>query len=351
MNKQRLIFSAVFSLILSVTSAFAEVTEQLPMSAQGAVPGEKQVFPSGRSIGVTLSTNGAMIVSVAEMESKNGLTAAPARDAGLKSGDMITSFNGTAISGVDDLNLAISRSGGKSSPITVKRDGKTIETLVIPQLSAADGKFRIGIWVKDAASGIGTVTFYDPENQSFAALGHGICISDTENVLPADEGSILGATIVSVKRGERGSPGELKGVFSEDKTILGKIKKNSVCGIFGTAEKNVFESENPICIAAKSEVHTGSAYILANVEGGAVEKFDIEIQRLMPQSAPSPKGMVIKITDRRLIEKTGGIVQGMSGCPIIQDNKLAGAVTHVFINDPTRGYGIFAEWLIDGAAK
>lgn len=307
---------------------------------------EQKAVPVGKSIGITLSIDGVLVVNTAEIETKNGKMLSPALNAGIKSGDLIKKYNGACVSNVEDLFDEIKKAEGKEAPVTLSRNGKIIETLVEPQLSKGDGEYRIGVWVKDAASGIGTMTFYIPESKTFGALGHGICDVETGKTLEIDSGDVLGSTVVCVNKGERGVPGELKGVFTEGEKHLGEIEKNTGCGVFGTLEEGSFATENAISLAPKSEVHTGKAHILANVEGSKVESFEIEIQRVMPQGYPSPKGMVIKITDNKLLEKTGGIVQGMSGCPIIQDNKLIGAVTHVFVNDPTRGYGIFIENMI-----
>jgi stage IV sporulation protein B len=223
--------------------------------------------------------------------------------------------------------------------------------LVTPKVSQSDGSFKIGAWVKDAASGIGTLTFYDPDSKSFAALGHGICDTETGELLTIGNGQILASSIVSIDKGEKGIPGELNGIFKDDSPILGEIKSNNNCGIFGTSESDLLSTANRIPVAARDEVKPGSAYILANIEGNKIEKFNIEIIRIMPKAISSQKGMIIRITDEKLISKTGGIVQGMSGSPILQNGRIVGAVTHVFVNDPTRGYGIFIENMLAEAEK
>ncbi len=319
------LFSCIFSIIFSFSSVSAE----------------KLLVPSGKSIGVILSTNGVMVVNVCEIETQNSGNVSPAKEAGIKSGDFIRSVDGCNISNVSELNEKISASKGEPVPITVMRKGKTVQTLISPQLAKSDGEWRIGAWVKDAASGIGTMTYFDPSDSSFAALGHGICDAETGEVIDVDGGNILNSTIVSVNKGEKGVPGELKGVFSENKNVIGEIEKNNQSGIYGKTTE--IQQGDAISVAEKSEVQEGKAQILANVEGNIVEEFDIEIVRLMPLSMATQKGIVLKVTDEKLIEKTGGIVQGMSGSPIIQNGKLVGAVTHVFVNDPTRGYGIFIE--------
>lgn len=309
----------------------------------------KQVIPGGTGLGVILKTNGVLVVSTAEIDSENG-SFSPAHDAGIRAGDMITAFGGTKISKVDELKCAVSSHADRHSAVTVNRDGKELKLSISPILSSNDNNYKIGAWVKDAASGIGTLTFYNPENGTFAALGHGICTNDREQVLDIDGGCILASTIVSVQKGKKGTAGELKGVFAEDSAILGSIEKNTPCGIFGKTDTALAHG-NSFEIAEKHEIHTGGAQILATVDGSNPKSYEIEIKRVMPQSDNSSKGMILQVTDKELIEKTGGIVRGMSGSPIIQDGKLIGAVTHVFLNDPTRGYGIFIENMLTEAEK
>ena len=323
------LLSCIFSIIISFSSVSAE----------------KLLIPSGKSIGVILSTNGVMVVNVCEIETEDGKSVSPAKQSGIKPGDFIQEIDGSKISDVSELNEKISESGGKTVPVTVVRNGKTVQVQISPQISKHDGELRIGVWVKDAASGIGTMTYYDPEDESFAALGHGICDSETGNVINIDGGNILSSTIVSVDKGEKGAPGELKGVFSENKNVIGEINYNRQSGIYG--KTTLVPQRDAVSVAEKHEVKEGKAKILANVEGNIVDEFDIEIIKVMPLSMATQKGIVIKVTDERLLEKTGGIVQGMSGSPILQNGKLVGAVTHVFVNDPTRGYGIFIEKMLN----
>ena len=349
--EKRLFFPLIFSLILSVAILSAE-TEYNLFKLSDAVPvssstEQTMVIPGGKSIGVTLSTDGVMVVGLSELSSTDGHQASPAKDAGIKAGDIIKFFNNESVSNVAELSNAIHKSEGASSSITLSRDNKTVKTTISPKISSDDGQFKIGAWVKDAASGIGTITFYNPETKFFAALGHGICDADSGNILDLSDGKILSSTIVSVDKGEKGSPGELNGVFSENSQFLGQINKNHSGGICGTVADDFLLAHQPVCIAKKEEIKTGTAYILANVEGNLIEKFDIEIVRIISTNDSSSKNMIIKITDNKLIEKTGGIVQGMSGSPIIQNGRIVGAVTHVFINDPTKGYGIFIENMLE----
>ncbi len=344
--KKSLLFSVIFSLIFCVSgSNYADNT--VIASITVANTQEPTLIVGGKCIGVTLSTNGVLVTDISDVTGEKGKHLSPAKDAGLKPGDLIQSFNEQKTFTVTELNTAIRASHGKSSTIKFLRDGYEHQSLITPQLSQTDQNFKIGAWVKDAASGIGTVTYYNPKTNEFAALGHGICDSDTGEILEICEGNIFSSTIVSVNKGEKGVPGELNGVFEEDSPIWGEITKNSISGIFGKSEKCFLTTENILPIASKKEVSTGKAKIISNIEGQKTEEFDIEIQRIMPSKISVQKGLVIKITDNRLLDKTGGIVRGMSGSPIIQNGKIVGAVTHVFVNDPTRGYGIFIEDMLN----
>ena len=318
-----------------------------PVSAQNT----KAVIPGGNCIGVSLCSDGALVVSTADVTSVDDSFSSPAADAGIKPGDLIQEFNSEKINGVEDLEMAIQNAKGKSSTVKIKRNSKELDILIKPKVSGKDNTFRIGAWVKDAASGIGTMTFFDPETKTFAALGHGICDPETGNILSIVSGDILDATIVSVDKGEKGIPGELNGIFTDSKSSIGKITHNSELGIFGQLENSFKTDTSPLPIAKRDEIKTGPAYIRANTEGSKVEQFSIEITKILPKSISSQKNMIIKITDEKLLNKTGGIVQGMSGSPIIQNGKLIGAITHVFINDPTRGYGIFIENMLAEAEK
>ncbi len=358
MNSRKLLrLSFIFSLIISLSANGIEFMPQksqpssLLTAASATTTQEKLVVPGGKSIGVILSTDGVMVVNVAEVENVDGNLISPAKDAEIKAGDLIKAFNGEETSNVSELCTAVNNSNGKPCAISIIRDENALELLISPELEKGTNTFKIGAWVKDAVSGIGTITYYDPTNNTFAALGHGICDPQTNSLVSIDEGSILSSTIVSLQKGEKGAPGELKGVFSEDQKILGTITQNNMCGIFGKSKSELSFNNPAIPIAKKEMVHKGKAHILTNIEGNIIEQFDVEITRVMPQKNPSSKSLVLKITDDRLIEKTGGIIQGMSGSPIIQNGKLVGAVTHVFVNDPTRGYGIFIENMLAEAEK
>lgn len=352
--RRKLIFPLIFSLIFSVTashgignSSYGGKFDAIPVISSGM--SNTMVIPGGKSIGVTLSADGVMIINLAPIICNDGHEKSPAKDAGLKTGDIIKTFDGKEICDVSDLSQAILSSKGQRSSITVNRNNKTIKSMISPMPSKEDGVLKIGAWVKDAASGIGTLTFYNPETRFFAALGHGITDTESGNILAIDSGDILNSTIVSVDKSEKGAPGELKGVFSENDTSVGYITANTEQGICGIVSENFSIEHEAVPLAAKQDITVGNAYILANIQGDKIEKFDIEISRILPEHDTSSKNMIIKITDKGLLEKTGGIVQGMSGSPILQNGKLVGAVTHVFVNDPTRGYGIFIENMLSEA--
>ncbi len=350
-QKKFFVLSAVFWLIFTFSGSGLCTGNTAQAFSQDNKINQKQLIPGGSCIGVTLATDGVLVVDISDINTSDTFLPSPAKKAGIKPGDLIQSFNGTKIETVDDLENAISASNGTDSKITLNRDGNSREILIKPICTATENEFKIGAWVKDAASGIGTLTFYDPQTSAFGALGHGICDPDTNEIMKIQNGNILAASIVSVDKGEKGVPGELNGIFKENDTILGEINKNNECGIFGTSKKDVCKNSTAVPIALRSEVSVGPAQILTCVHGETVEAFAIEISKIMPKSSAVQKGMIIKITDEKLLSKTGGIVRGMSGSPIIQNGRIVGAVTHVFVNDPTRGYGIFIENMLAEAEK
>lgn len=306
-----------------------------------------ELIPCGNSIGVRINIDGVMVVGISDFRDKDSKKIRPAQAAGLKPGDIIREVNGEKVSKISGLSKAVENSNGQPVEMLIERNDEKMQVTVTPVWSQDDNTYKIGAWVRDGTSGIGTITFINPKNNTFGALGHGITDVDTGEIIPAGSGDLLLADIVGIKKGERGSPGELKGVFSGSKRI-GSIRANSETGVYGTVETSDFNNQ-PIPIALRSQIRPGKAYILSNIESDKVERYDIEIQKVIKNSIGN-KSMVIKITDPKLLEKTGGIVQGMSGSPIIQDGRLVGAVTHVFINDPTRGYGTFIELML-GSTK
>ncbi|TYQ15791.1 UNVERIFIED_CONTAM: stage IV sporulation protein B [Acetivibrio alkalicellulosi] len=308
----------------------------------------REVVACGNTIGVKIKAEGVLVIALSDFESNDGKKVLPARDAGIRSGDVIVEINKTPVDGIHDLISYLENSKGEKINIKYKRDSNYHNTKIIPIMSGDSGKYQLGMWLRDSTAGIGTLTFYDPKSGGFGALGHGITDIDTGILMPLEKGEIIESSILAVKKGVQGDPGELKGILIEDRDSLGIINSNCDQGIYGTLNENAHSnfSNKLYPIALKNQVKVGSALIMSNIDGKSVEKYDIEIQKISTRNINGSKGMIIKVTDERLLDATGGIVQGMSGSPIVQDGKLVGAVTHVLVNDPTKGYGIFIEWMI-----
>lgn len=300
-----------------------------------------KVVPCGTPFGVKLLTDGVMVIDVKDVFCENG-SRSPAREAGLKIGDVITSVDGNKVSSNNELRELVSTGEGKLLRLKYKRNFEEHETKLKPAYSIKDDKWIAGLLVRDSSAGIGTITFCT-ENGIFGGLGHPICDVDTGNVLPLGCGEIVSAYINDVKHGNSGVPGELCGTFSNNEAI-GNVKINDDCGLFGKLIKPIKVHE-PVLIGLKQEVKIGKATIYSTIFGDVPQSYDIEIESI--DFKQSNRNYVVRITDQKLLRKTGGIVQGMSGSPIIQNGKLIGAVTHVFVNDPTRGYGVFAETMIE----
>ncbi|WP_074350272.1 SpoIVB peptidase [Proteiniborus sp. DW1] len=315
------------------------------------VVNQTYVVPGGEAIGVKLNTKGVLVVGTSEILSVDGKTYNPAKNAGIKVGDTITMIDGIKIKDADHVIHLLNNIKSNTVKIEVERNNASFTTEVLPVKSKQDNSYRLGIWVRDKTAGIGTLTFFEPNSRKFGALGHAITDVDTGTLMKAENGEIMKARVSSIEQGKKGSPGELRGMFFETDEVLGKIENNTTFGIYGTMyDKNkMFKHKKALPIGFQSEVKTGKAYILANVEGDKVTEYEVEILKLEKQIVPQSKSMVIKVTDKSLINKTGGIVQGMSGSPIIQNGKIVGAVTHVFVNDPTKGYGIYIEWMLKEA--
>lgn len=311
----------------------------------------QSLLVGGQSIGVTLYTRGALVVGTAEITDENGDLHNPAQEAGLLPGDVIISAEGMTIEDSEHLSQIISNSKSESIPLTVERNGETLEITITPVKDMLDDTMRLGIWVRDSTAGVGTLSFCDPTTMKFGALGHAITDLDTGTTLMVKDGEIMHSRILDVTKGERGQPGELKGTFLDNQEVMGSISKNTQFGLYGTCydlpENPIYP--DPLPIGVQSMVTTGPATILTTLDDEGIKEYDCEIVEVNRQSKPTAKGMVVKITDKDLLERTGGIVQGMSGSPIIQNGRIVGAITHVFINDPTRGYGIFIEWMLSEA--
>jgi stage IV sporulation protein B len=311
---------------------------------------ELKVIPGGQPIGVKLFTQGSLVVGFSDIEDSYGKKQSPAASSGIEIGDSIVEIEGTKVMSTKHLSELINKHGAKSLNIKVNRKSKEIDLEVKPLGTKNKSEYKIGLWVRDSTAGVGTLTFYDDRSGKFGALGHPINDVDTGILLPVRDGKVYNAKIIAVEQGKKGKPGELRGIFSEEDEF-GNLKKNSTTGIYGNideVDKNKLIN-TPIPIARQGEVKEGPAKILTCIDGSTIKEYDIYIEKLTQQSKPNSKSMVIRVTDKNLIGKTGGIVQGMSGSPIIQDNKLVGAVTHVFVNRPDMGYGIYIEWMLKDA--
>ena len=304
------------------------------------------VYLGGQPVGVKLNTRGVLVVALSDINLEKGKVLSPASEGGIQIGDTILSINNQTINKSEDVESIINEAEGKSVIVKIERKGVLLEKNIKP-VKGNDSSLKIGLWIRDSTAGVGTLTFYDKTTRNFAALGHPITDVDTGTILTVSSGKIVTSSIVSVKRGMRGNPGELKGIFLDDEIVLGSIIKNTECGIFGKCDGLMNTAEVKLMeIALRSEIKVGPAKILTTIEGTVPKLYNIEIVKLLEQENPGAKSMVIKVTDPILLEKTGGIVQGMSGSPIIQNNKLVGAVTHVLINKPDTGYGIYIEWML-----
>lgn len=311
-----------------------------------------KVIPGGQSIGVKLNTVGVLVVGHHQVNTEEGKQS-PGEKAGIKVGDMIVEINGMKIEKMADVAPFVQKAGEGNKPLelVVKREKEEFKTKLMPLKEKGDNIFKLGLYIRDSAAGIGTMTFYHPDSMKYGALGHVISDMDTKKPIVVDDGEVLRSTVTSIEKGSNGNPGEKLARFSEDKEIIGDIKTNSPFGIFGVLNKQIKNGimDKPMPITLSDQVKEGPAQILTVVDNDQVKLFDIEVVSSVPQKYPATKGLVIKVTDKELLSKTGGIVQGMSGSPIIQDGKVIGAVTHVFVNDPTSGYGVHIEWMLNEA--
>ncbi|CAM3957443.1 SpoIVB peptidase [Lederbergia lenta] len=311
-----------------------------------------KVLPGGQSIGVKLNTLGVLVVGHHLVATANEKIS-PGEDANIKVGDIITMIDGKKIETMSDVAPFVDEAGkkGESLQFIIQRGKEKIETSIKPILDHKAKSYKLGLYIRDSAAGIGTMTFYEPNTKKYGALGHVISDMDTKKPIVVEDGQIVKSTVTAIEKGKNGVPGEKLARFSADREIIGNITINSPFGVFGKLNQSVKNGlfDKPMPIALSHQVKEGPAKILTVVDGNEVEEYDIEIMSTIPQKFPATKGMVVKVTDPALLKKTGGIVQGMSGSPIIQDGKVVGAVTHVFVNDPTSGYGVHIEWMLHEA--
>lgn len=298
---------------------------------------EKKVEVIGRTVGICVDTKGVLVLGVGQVKSTDGKEYMPCKGI-LRSGDIILEIDNIKINNKEELIDAVKN----KSTIKIKamRNDKEFNINVNPIKSVDDNTYKLGLWIRDSTQGIGTITYYDKENNTFAALGHPINDVDTGEKMKIDGGEILDANIIKAEKGQIGTPGALIGNIDFNRTI-GYINSNENNGVFGKMCGKIDGIEMPI--GYKNDVKTGNASIYVNTSGKFVEKYSIHIDSINKYNTNDTKNFVLTITDKRLLGMTGGIVQGMSGCPVVQNGKLIGAVTHVFVNDPTKGYGIFVE--------
>ncbi|MBR3894076.1 MAG: SpoIVB peptidase [Clostridia bacterium] len=297
------------------------------------------LYPGGMPFGVKFLTEGVTVVGICDVEGKNG-TVNPATEAGLRQKDMILAVNGAPLAGAAQLTELIEGCDGQALQLHCKRGKNEFDVTLTPAWCPAESRYKTGIWVRDSGAGIGTVTFILPDTGAFGGLGHGICDSESGELIMMKRGSVSDVTISSVIRGEAGAPGELKGYFNAGK--VGALLGNSNCGVWGVFSEVPETALEPMPVALREELEEGDAYILSTLDSNKIERYDVKISNIN-RDAAGPKCFTVTVTDPDLIAVSGGIVQGMSGSPIIQNGKLVGAVTHVLINDPTTGYGIFIE--------
>lgn len=302
------------------------------------LPGE--VIPLGSTFGIKLFTDGVIVASLSDIYTGDGVRC-PAAEAGIKPGDYLLEANGKTITGNADLAHSIGSSAGKPIMLKIRRGEKIWEAEVTPVYG--EGSFKTGMWVRDSAAGIGTLTFFDPASGGFAGLGHGICDMDTSGVMSLKSGEPAPISLCGILKGEAEHPGQLKGYFSSDEA-MGRLLTNNETGVYGTLDQP--PAGKALEVLSREKVICGPVKILTTVDESGPKYYDAEIQRVSAKNQPT-KNLILKVTDPRLLELTGGIVQGMSGSPILQDGKLCGAVTHVFTDDPTMGYGIFAETMLE----
>ena len=306
----------------------------------------RYVNPIGRTVGLKLYTNGVLVVGMSEIDGIDGNKYMPYSECGIKEGDMIKEINGKEISNTQELINIVNSSNGKEISIKYQRNEELIYTSITP-IKGKDGTYMLGLWVRDAAAGIGTLTYYEEATKTFAALGHGITDVDTGNLLNISNGELVTSQIVSIVKGVKGRTGEIRGIIDNGEKI-GEIESNTSIGVYGKVTNIDFINsikQEELEVAKRNEIKTGEATIICQLENGKVERYKIEIKKIYKNSNDN-KSMLIEITDENLIAKKGGIIKRMSGNIIIKNNKFIGAITNVLLNSPTEGYAIFADMMM-----
>jgi len=351
----RITASSFFLRLCFLLTAFSLLLSPLLFSASAAYKdGDKSVsnnvryvYPMGKTVGIKLFSDGVLVIGLSDIKTDGG-SASPAKACGLQEGDIITHINSEEVNSIEEVQALLQELGGESMSVRIVRNNAHSQVTAQAVQCSADGAYKLGAWIRDSMAGIGTMTFYDPETKIFGTLGHGINDVDTSMLMPLQSGSIMPSAVSDVKKGLSGQPGELHGTFQVERD-LGQLYANTKSGVFGLlSDATMTVGKDLVPVAKASELRLGKATILCNISGDCIEEFAVEITKLYPD-APDTRDLMLRVTDKRLLEATGGIVQGMSGSPILQNGKLVGAVTHVLLNDPTRGYGIFADHMLSMA--
>lgn len=306
-----------------------------------------KVVPLGNLVGLKLYTKGVLVVGVSEIKGEDNKVYKPYEEAGISEGDSIIEINGESVNTTNELIACVSKCKGNSINVKYIDDGETYNTTIKP-VKTSSNVYKIGLWVRDAAAGVGTLTFYDSSTNSCAALGHGIQDVDTGELVDISSGEFVSTDIIDIEKGEKDSPGKIEGTIEDSKKI-GEIYSNTNFGIYGTStnksELNL-DNKKAVEVASRNEIKTGKASIICTLENGIRKEYEVQIEKIYINNNENNKSMIVKITDEELLEKTGGIIQGMSGSPILQNGKLVGALTHVLVSDPTKGYGVFSDIML-----
>ncbi len=333
---------ALTFLFASFSSPVAAVNETTTLKTSQT--GTRFVYPIGKTVGIKLFSDGVLVIDTSDIKTEGG-NASPAKECGLKQGDIITHINSQEVNSIEDVQDILQETAGSPIKMQVLRDERTSSITTTACLSTSDGSYKLGAWIRDSMAGIGTMTFYDPQSNVFGTLGHAINDIDTAQIMPLESGAIMPSTVTKVTKGLSGNPGQLHGSF-EVQQDLGELYANTVGGVFGRlTDDDIINQASLLPVGMSNEIIEGPATILSNVTGDAVEEYEINIMKVMHDSKDT-RHLMIQVTDKKLLDLTGGIVQGMSGSPILQNGKLIGAVTHVLLDDPKCGYGIFAEEML-----
>ena len=311
-----------------------------------AVIPNTSVVPIGSTIGMKLYTKGVLVVGMSEIETDNNKKVKPFEHSGIEEGDAIIAVNNKEVSSTDDLINQVNEGNGKKLDIKYMKNNKVLEANIIP--AKTGDKYKIGLWVRDATAGVGTLTFYEPSTSMFMSLGHGIVDVDTGEIVNIASGELVSASIISIVKGQKDAPGEVRGTISNGNSI-GQIYRNTNLGVYGkiTSTQNLEANNfNEVQVAPRNEIEEGKATILCQIDNNSPKEYEIMIEKIYVENNQDNKSMLVKITDKNLLDKTGGIIQGMSGAPVLQNGKLIGAITNVLVKDPTQGYAVFGDLLI-----